>query len=68
MRGGNRRCPICWQTIVPTTGSTVYRHWDSIGNTICPMSGERYDLAESGKRVKYQPVAEAVIAALATVA
>jgi hypothetical protein len=59
MRPGTRRCPVCWQTALPTSKGTVYRHWDSIGNTVCPMSGERYDMAESGRRVKHLSIVAA---------
>lgn len=50
MKGGRRHCPVCWQTILPTTRGHVYRHWDTIGRDVCPMSGEPYDLAEAGRR------------------
>lgn len=46
---GRRRCPVCWQTVLPTTGGNVYRHCDSIGRDICPMSGEPYGFTQAGR-------------------
>ena len=45
-----RRCPVCWQTVIPTRGHNIARHWDSAGRDVCPMSGEPYELAQVGKR------------------
>jgi hypothetical protein len=47
-----RQCPVCRQSTLPTTSRTVFRHWDSIGRDICPMSGEPYDMTEAGRRVR----------------
>jgi len=45
-----RRCPVCWQTIFPTTHRMISRHWDSVGRDICPGSGEPYMIATPGRR------------------
>jgi len=33
--------------VQPTTKGNVFRHTDSIGRDVCPMSGEPYDLTVS---------------------
>lgn len=45
-----RHCPVCWQSVTPTRGRNIQRHWDSAGRDICPMSGEAYELAQVGRR------------------
>ncbi len=42
-----RRCPVCMRIVQPTTKGNVFRHTDSIGRDVCPMSGEPYDLTVS---------------------
>lgn len=62
-----RYCPVCWQSLGPaTTGGHIGAHWDSIGRDVCPMTGQDYNLAGTGRRrlvvvrewVEPEPVAE----------
>jgi hypothetical protein len=45
----NRRCPVCRRTALPTVRGNIYRHTDTLGVEICPMSDESYALTETGK-------------------
>lgn len=42
-----RRCPVCWRIVQPTVKGNVFRHSDSVGRDVCPMSGESYELTVS---------------------
>lgn len=48
-----RYCPVCWQTVQPTRGRNIVDHWDSAGRDLCPMGGERYELAGHGRRRRF---------------
>lgn len=55
MKPGRRRCPICWQTVLPTpVRRNIAGHFDSIGRDMCPGSGIGYDLTVGGRPEPHQ--------------
>lgn len=50
MNQSRRKCPVCWRVVYPTMGANVQHHRDSLNRDVCPMSGERYELAGMTER------------------
>ena len=44
------RCPVCHQIAYRTTGRNVFRHMDSRGRKVCPMSGHPYEFTVMSNR------------------